>query len=307
MTRMSPTRIIQSHPSQTSRSRLVLTLLSALFAVGLVLAPSRTASAGGIFRMETPVVSEAKRDKPGVDQADEDFDPAGTWHIRIYIELPKAPGMITVPMRLIFSKEVVYQRNFYKQGEAPKEEPQTLDTAAANVFPIDPGFGDVEGNIFNRTKYETDLRRDAGYFEAGEYTVKLEGPNGVIGNPVKLKLKGVNKKDYRGAMDFSKGNVKDVKSDVAKNGAPKTAQADDNSAPGGSEVAPVGNGEPMIGANAGNALDEEKVQGRPKGCGCTVPGESSHTGVYGLSAGSILALGLVAARRRRRPGSTRAA
>jgi hypothetical protein len=281
-------------------ARLAFTLLSALFAFGLVFAPSREAHAGGVFRIETPVVTEAKRDKPAVDQADEDFDPTGTWHIRVYIELPKAPAMITVPMRLIFSKEVVYQRNFYHQGDAPKEEPQTLDTPAANVFPIDPGFGDVEGNIFNRTKYETDLRRDAGYFEAGEYSVKLEGPNGIIGNPVKLKLKGVNKKDYRGAMDFSKGSVKDVKNDVAKSGPQKVAQTDDNSAPGGSEVAPVGSGEPMIGAGAGNALDEEKVQGRPKGCGCTVPGEASHSNVYGLSLGSIFALGLVAARRRRR-------
>jgi MYXO-CTERM domain-containing protein len=280
--------------------RLALTILSALFAFGLVFAPARPALAAGVFRIETPVVSESKRDKPGVEASDEDFDPAGTWHIRIYIELPKAPGMITVPMRLIFSKEVVYERNFYHQGEAPKEEPRTLETPAANVFPIDPGFGDVEGNIFNRTKYETDLRRDAGYFEAGEYSVKLEGPNGIIGNPVKLKLKGVNKKDYRGAMDFSKGSVKDVKNDVAKSGPQKVAQTDDNSAPGGSEVAPVGSGEPMIGDSAGNALDEEKVQGRPKGCGCTVPGASSHANVYVVSFGSVLALGLVAARRRRR-------
>jgi MYXO-CTERM domain-containing protein len=289
------------------RATLALSLFSALLAAAFVLAPAREARAAGAFRIETPVVQETKRDKPAVDPADEDYDPAGTWHIRVYIELPKAPGMITVPMRLLFSKEVVYQRNFYKQGEAPKEEPQTLDTAAANVFPIDPGFGDVEGNIFNRTKYETDLRRDAGYFEAGEYTVKVEGPNGIIGNPVKLKLKGVNKKDYRGAMDFSKGNVKDVKNDVAKNTPQKTAQADDNSAPGGSEVAPVGSGEPMISDSAGNALDEEKVQGRPKGCGCTVPGESSHSNVYGLAAGSILALAVVGSRRRRRQRSTRAA
>ena len=286
--------------TRNSRSRLALSLLSALFAVGLVLAPARVARAAGVFRIETPVVTESKRDKPAVDPADDDYDPAGTWHIRVYIELPKAPGMITVPMRLLFSKEVVYQRNFYHQGEAPKEEPQTLETPAANVFPIDAGFGDVEGNVFNRTKYETDLRRDAGYFEAGEYTVKLEGPNGIIGNPVKLKLKGVNKKDYRGAMDFSKGNVKDVKRDVAKADTGKAAQTDDTTAT--NEVAPVGSGEPMIGANAGNALDEEQVQGRPKGCGCTVPGESSHSNVYGLSAGSIFALGLVASRRRRRPG-----
>jgi hypothetical protein len=284
--------------TRNSRSRLALSLLSTLFAVGLVLAPARVARAAGVFRIETPVVTESKRDKPAVDPADDDYDPAGTWHIRVYIELPKAPGMITVPMRLLFSKEVVYQRNFYHQGEAPKEEPQTLETPAANVFPIDAGFGDVEGNVFNRTKYETDLRRDAGYFEAGEYTVKLEGPNGIIGNPVKLKLKGVNKKDYRGAMDFSKGNVKDVKRDVAKADTGKAAQTDDTTAT--NEVAPVGSGEPMIGANAGNALDEEQVQGRPKGCGCTVPGESSHSNAYGLTAGSIFALGLVASRRRRR-------
>ncbi len=259
----------------------------------------REAFAGATFRIETPVIDENKKDKPGVDDQDEDFDPKGSWHVRIYIELAKKPGTKTIPMRLVFAREMDYQRNVYEPGKPPKNEPTGLKYPMTTTFPIDPGFSDVMGNLFTRTKFEFDLKREAGWFIAGEYTVKLEGPDGTIGTTQKLTLKGINKKEYRGTMNFS------APQKAADAGAKK--QEDPGPAPTSTDVAAIGTGAPMIPESAGNATDEEKIKERPKGCGCAVPGQSSDSvalfGVVGVPLGTMLAFGFVVAagaRRRRR-------
>jgi len=247
------------------------------------------------WRIETPVVQESKKDKPKVDDQDEDFDPKGSWHVRIYIELSKKPGMNTIPMKLTFAREIDYQRNVYEPGKPPKDEPTKLQYPMTTLYPIDPGFSDVMGNIFNKTKFEFDLKRDAGYFIAGEYTVKLEGPDGAIGTTQKLTLKGINKKEYRGTMNFSapvKGG--------GDAGAPKqVAKTDDpGPAPTATDVSPVGTGAPMIPESAGQQTDEEKIKERPKGCGCAVPQTNAAT--YGAPLASIGALAFLVMRRKRR-------
>ena len=144
------------------------------------------------------------------------------------------------------------------------------------------------------TKFEFDLKREAGWFIAGEYTVKLEGPDGTIGTTQKLTLKGINKKEYRGTMNFS------APQKAADAGAKK--QEDPGPAPTSTDVAAIGTGAPMIPESAGNATDEEKIKERPKGCGCAVPGQSDAL-VVGVPLGTMLAFGLVVAagaRRRRR-------
>jgi hypothetical protein len=93
-----------------------------------------------------------------------------------------------------------------------------------------------------------------------------------------------------------------VKNDVDA-GAKKVAQNDDSPAPTATDVSAEGTGSPMIPGSAGDPTDEEKVKERPKGCGCAIPTRSNDAVVYGVPAGSILALGFLAARRRRRDRS----
>src|SRR3989442_2004381 len=113
----------------------------------LLLVTPSTAIAAGTWRIETPVVQESKKDKPKIDDNDEDFDPKGSWHVRIYIELAKKPGMNTIPMKLIFARDKDYQRNVYEPGKPPKDEPTALQYPMTTTFPIDPGFSDLIGNI----------------------------------------------------------------------------------------------------------------------------------------------------------------
>lgn len=271
---------------------LFLSIVTAL----LVCASPRSARAAGTWRIETPVVQESKKDKPKVDDQDEDFDPKGSWHIRIYIELAKKPAMNTIPMKLIFARERDFQRNVYEPGKPPKDESPLLQYPMTTTFPIDPGFSDVMGNLFNRTKFEFDLKRDAGWFIAGEYTVKLEGPDGPIGQPQKLTLKGINKKEYRGTMNFTQ-----PQKSAADAGAPKVAKTDDpGPAPTSTDVTPVGTAPSMVPESAGQATDEEKIKERPKGCGCAIPSQSSDAALFGTPIASLVALGVLAARRRRR-------
>jgi MYXO-CTERM domain-containing protein len=272
---------------------ILIAPLALLLVLGLVLAP-RKAFAASTWRIETPVVQESKKDKPQVDDQDPDFDPKGSWHVRIYIELAKKPGMNTIPMKLIFAREVDYQRNVYEPGKPAKDEPTKLQYPMTTTFPIDPGFSDPMGNIFNKTKFEFDLKRDAGWFIAGEYTVKLEGPDGAIGTTQKLTLKGINKREYRGTMNFS------APQKGADAGAPKVAKKDDDPgpAPTSTDVTPIGTGAPMVPESAGQATDEEKIKERPKGCGCAVPGASNAL-TFGAPFASIAALVVFGARRRK--------
>ena len=149
--------------------------------------------------------------------------------------MARAPGMMHIPMRFTFSKEVVDERAIMSKGADPVHHRMVLDTAPKQIQSMDVDFADASGKVFKSTYFEFDLRRDGGYFEAGEYVVSLSGPDGDVGGSQKLTLTGDNPPVYRGAMDFASGdsgkkkknsNIQDVSSGL--DGGQQVASNDDD-------------------------------------------------------------------------------
>jgi hypothetical protein len=266
-------------------------LLAAFVAVA-IFAISGSALAAGNFSIKTTSVAES----------------SGEWHIKVRIDLPRAPSMMHIPMRFTFSKEAVDERAIMSQGADPVHHRMVLDTPPKQIQSLDVDFADASGKVFKSTYYEFDLQRATGYFEAGEYLVSLTGPDGDVGTAQKLTLTGDNPPVYRGAMDFS-GDSSGKKKKKDKgfehvssglDGGNQVASNDDSTsaAPVSTDVAPVGNGGDMVPGSAFNKTSEEEaVQGHPSGCGCVAAGLAGEGGALG--AGAAIGAGLFVARRRR--------
>ncbi len=281
----------------TKRSSLSLSLFFVLATLATVALTSGKAAAAGNFTIKTTEVDEK----------------GGEWHVKVRIDLPRAPAMMHVPMRLTFSKEVVDERAIMSKGAEPQHHRMVLDTVQKQIVSMDVDFADPAGKVFKSTYFEFDLRRATGYFEAGEYVVALASPDGDIGGAQKITLKGDNPPVYRGAMDFAtnkdtkkKGpKIEAVSSGIDGGSDNKVAQNDEPSAgPASTDVAPSGNAPDMIPKNAFNkTAEEESVQDHPKGCGCTLAGLGGGLGLgLGRLAGgaaTLVGLALVLARRRR--------
>ncbi len=234
---------------------------------------------------------------------------SGMWHVKCRIDLPRAPGMMHIPMRFTFSKEVVDERAIMSKGADPVHHRMVLDTPPKQIQSMDVDFADASGKVFKSTYFEFDLRRDGGYFEAGEYLVSLAGPDGDVGGSQKLTLTGDNPPVYRGAMDFASdasgkkkknSNIQDVSSGL--DGGQQVASNDDSSgssaAPASTDVAAEGSGGSLVPSSAFNkTAEEEAVQGHPSGCGCVAAGSGTAMGVLSLPLAGAVALML--ARRRR--------
>jgi hypothetical protein len=269
----------------------VATVLSVIVCVALLLggAPAHAAG-GGNFTVKTTSVSESN----------------GEWHVKVRIDMVRAPGMMHIPMRFTFSKEVVDERAIMSKGADPVHHRMVLDTPPKQIQSMDVDFADASGKVFKSTYFEFDLRRDGGYFEAGEYVVSLSGPDGDVGGTQKLTLTGDNPPVYRGAMDFGSGdsgkkknsNIQSVSSGLDGG---QVASNDDNgssAAPVSTDVAPEGNGGSMVPDSAFNkTAEEEAVQGHPSGCGCIAAGSGTTVGILSLPLAGAVALML--ARRRR--------
>jgi hypothetical protein len=275
----------------TSTGLAVLSLV-----LGLVLAPSSAFAAG--FTIKTTEVSEN----------------SGEWHVKVRIDLARAPSMMHTPMRFTFSKEAVDERAIMSKGAEPQHHRMVLDVPTKQIVSMDVDFADASGKVFKSTYFEFDLKRDGGYFEAGEYLVALAGPDGEVGGGQRLTLKGDNPPVYRGAMDFSsdpkagKGGkqqkgprMENVNSGL--DGGQQVAQNDQPAAAAlqNTDVAAEGDAPDMVPKGAYNkTAEEEAVSGHPKGCGCVAAGLD---GGRALSAGSLAMVlaagGLLRARRRR--------
>jgi hypothetical protein len=267
----------------------LLTALAVLVAVALYGLP---AFAAGNFTIQTS----------SVDEKD------GSWHVKVRIDLPRAPSLMHIPMRFTFSKEAVDERAIMSKGADPVHHRMVLETPTKQIVSMDVDFADPSGAVFKSTYFEFDLARKDGYFEAAEYLVSLNGPDGDVGGTQKLMLKGDNPPVYRGAMDFTdngktgkpqKGPKIQAVSSGLDGGDQQVAQNDPGSAaPVSTDVAAEGNAGSMIPGSAYNKTDqEEAVQGHPKGCGCVAAGLGEGSAAGGALA--LLGLGLVAARRRR--------
>ncbi|HEX8791533.1 MAG TPA: hypothetical protein VF765_11330 [Polyangiaceae bacterium] len=274
----------------------VLTLLCVLSALAFLLIPADARAGAGNFSIKTTSVAES----------------SGTWHVKCRIDLPRAPGMIHIPMRFTFSKEAVDERAIMSKGADPVHHRMVQDVPAKQIQSMDVDFADASGKVFKSTYFEFDLRRDGGYFEAGEYLVALSGPDGDVGGSQKLTLTGDNPPVYRGAMDFGsdssgtkkKGNITNVSSGL--DGGQQVASNDDNgssAAPMSTDVAPEGSGGSMVPDSAFNkTAEEEAVQGHPSGCGCVAAGSGTAVGLLSLPLAGAVALVLARRRRDKRAG-----
>jgi hypothetical protein len=254
--------------------------------VALVTAP---AHASGVFKLKTQQVSES----------------GGQWHIFVVVELSRAPATAHVPMKFLFTKDMVYERALIDgHGDTPVINRTALTNQTPNVESVDVDFADGTGKIFKGTRFDFSLSRDHGY-EAGEYKVQVRTSDGVdIGSSQRLVLNGDNPVVDRRAITFNAKDpsVKKVAGYGADGGAngPPGGDNSDSTSTQSSEVAPSGSAAPFISPDAYNKTPEEEVKTRPAGC-CGVAGARGND--YGTGAGAMFALGaaVLAARRKRKP------
>jgi hypothetical protein len=283
-------------------------LIAATFLVGVAvfIAGGASAAGPGVFTLKTTTVDEK----------------SGEWHIKVRIDMVRPPSMMHTPMRFTFSKEAVDERAIMTKGAEPEHHHMVIDTPPKQIVSMDVDFADASGKIFKATLFEFDLQRSKGYFEAGEYTVALTGPDGDVGNAQKLVLKGDNPPVYRGAMDFSssdksgKGGKKGVNIQAVSSGIDAGSQgggdSDDKTAaaaPTSGDVKAVGNAPSMVPDSAFNKTSEEEaLKDHPKGCGCIEAGlgGGSLGGTAGLALAALCtATVLRLARRTRRAAPSR--
>jgi hypothetical protein len=257
--------------------------------LAVAMSPSAARAGGGALSIKTPEVTEKN----------------GEWHIKVRIDLPRAPSMMHAPMRFTFSKEAVDERAIMSKGAEPVHHRVVLETAVKQIVGLDVDFADASGKVFKSTYFEFDLKRADQYFEAGEYLVGLSGPDGDVGSNQRLTLKGDNPPVYRGAMEFTdkptkqKGPKIQAVSSGLDGGDQEVAQNDKPAAalPAG-DVAPAGTASEMIPKSSYNKTAEEETVRPPSGCGCFTAGRVQ-TSIAGAAV-AMLGLGLVLGRRRRR-------
>lgn len=253
-----------------------------LWVVVLVLLVPSAAFAAGSFKLKSTEVQEV----------------SGGWHIYCSLELPKAPSIAHQTMRFVFTPVVVYERSLVDGQKDPVLNRQPLQNQTPSTESLDVDFADTRGQIWKGTRFDFSLTRTKGY-QAGEYEVKVRSSDGTdIGTVARLTLKGDNPVVDRRAIAFNAKEPSIKKVDTGGGGVQK-AQADDTAAPvSNSDVAPSGSSTPFVPKEAYDKTPEEEVKERPKGCGCSTPGTSTHLGWLAVPA--LAGLGIALGRRRRR-------
>jgi hypothetical protein len=279
---------MKNHSSPTAGTAALVLVAAAAFV--LVLLSSARASASS-FVFKTPEATES----------------GGQWHLKVRIDLSRAPAMMHSPMRFTFSKIAVDERAIMTKGGQPEHHRMVLDTQPKQIVSMDVDFADPSGKVFKSTYFEFDVERASGYFEAGEYLVTLSGADGDVGGAQKLLLKGDNPPVYRGAMDFT-----DPKAAKKKGPNIQTVSSGIDAGSGNSDDQPVaaahstevtaadGPAPSMVPQSAYNkTAEEESVQDHPKGCGCVAAGaaESPLAGAASLLLLGLLGLAFLARRR----------
>lgn len=255
----------------------------AAFAFILVSFFATTASASGVFKLKTTQVSES----------------GGQWHIFVTIELPRAPATAHVPMRFIFTKEMVFERALVDGHDQPVLNRIALVNQNPSVESVDVNFADGSGKIFKGTRFDFSLSRDHGY-ESGEYKVQLRTSDGVdIGGAQHLSLNGDNPVVDRRSMTFGAAPAsKKIPTIINDGGAAPGPDDSDSPSTQSQDVAPTGLAAPFIPADAYNKTPEEEIKTRPAGC-CGVAGSR---GDYGTGAMAAFVFGVAVMFGRRRRG-----
>ena len=217
----------------------------------------------------------------------------GQWHVYVRIDLPHAPSLAHTPMRFIFTEETQYERALTDNSKDPVLNRIPLQNQMPKVESLDVDFSDATGKVFKTTNFDFSLTRARGY-EAGEYKMQIRTADGVdIGGSSTLILKGDNPVVDRRSMVFSAKSKDDKDKDKQK----QVAQNDTAAMPTSTDVAPVGSAPPFVPDEGFQKTDEEQIHTKPGGCGCDVPGTTTSSLAV---AGTLLGLGLLAARRKKR-------
>jgi len=254
-------------------------LCSALFAALLMLWSSQALA--GSWKLKSNDVSEV----------------SGAWHIYVSIEMTAAPATAHVPMKFMFTKNVVYERSLVDGSKDPVVNRTPLTGQMPQVESLDVDFADGSGKVFKGTRFDFGVTRTRG-FEAGEYKMELKTADGVvIGAAQNLILKGDNPVVDRRSITFNAKDPKIKKIDAVDGG--QSAKNDVEANVQTQDVAPTGSAAPFIPSDAYNATEEEKIKDKPGGCGCDVPGLSQTSG----AALALPALALLLLIRRRRNGA----
>jgi MYXO-CTERM domain-containing protein len=261
-------------------------LVGILFVLCAIALPRRVEAAFGSWKFTKTEVQEV----------------SGAWHIYVTIDLPKAPLTAHQPMKFVFTKTMVYERSLVDGQKDPVINRQVLQNQTPTVESLDVDFADPSGKIFKATRFDFGLTRARGY-EAGEYKVELRTADGTnVGSPSNLILKGDNPVVDRRAMAFN-AEKKGIKKVEGYDGGTNQAKNEEQPAPtnntGPAEVMPMGTATGFVPKEGMQETEEEKIKTRPRGCGCEVPGGAG-PGTALFFVAPVIAIGLVAARRRRR-------
>jgi hypothetical protein len=217
----------------------------------------------------------------------------GSWKLLITIKLGKKPATAHRPVRFIFTPLAIYETflDDTKPGEQTRSIPQGKDVAPL-VETLDVSFGDVQGNLWDTTKFDFVIKRARG-FEAGEYKVELrDDEDKAIGSPFKLKLAGKNAVIDRRAMVFAGNDSKKKKE------KPEEKKDDGAPAPKKDDAPPPP--PPADKKDSAAAQPPPEVKPKQGGCGCQAPGSTNTPS--SLAVVSVVALALGGLRRRRLVG-----
>ena len=266
----------------TMSRRAAASLLALFLSVICAVLVARDASAAGSVKVKSTEVSEI----------------SGAWHLYVKIELPKAPSIPHVPMRFVFTKTMVYERALIDGHSDPVLNRQSVSNQTPSTESLDVDFADAQGKIYKGTNFDFDLTRTRGY-EAGEYKMQVRTADGVdVGGSTTIILKGDNPVVDRRSITFDAKKKPIQKVDNGVDAGAKGGPDDSSFAePTTGDVTPAGSAAPFIPQSAYTPTDEEQGKDHPKGCGCSLPGRSTESGIALVFSLGMIAL--VFARRRR--------
>jgi hypothetical protein len=279
---------VKSGSRAGSRARVtsILRRLAGAATLLAVVVFATAAHAAGSFKLKTTTAGEV----------------GGSWHLFVKLELGRPPITAHVPMKFLFTKEAVFERDLVDgHGDTPVTNQMVLTNQTPNVESLDVDFADASGKIFKGTNFDFSLARDRGY-EAGIYKVEVRTTDGVnIGSAQRLTLNGDNPVVDRRSITFNASpkskKIPTLGLDAGANGAPQNDDAPAQNA----DVAPSGSAAPFIPQDAYQKTPEEEVKTRPAGCGCVTAGGGMRAGDETALAGiAFFGLMLLASRRGRR-------
>jgi hypothetical protein len=113
----------------------------------------------------------------------------GAWRLLATIHLGAPPPSAKLPVRFSFAQHVDFERTEGDAGTQERRRPLRPPRVLVEAKDVD--FGDTTGGVGRDGRADLALRREK-QFRAGEYRLEVLGPDGRIGTPVELVLRGTN-------------------------------------------------------------------------------------------------------------------